>query len=52
MTVLNESEIFSTAGLFFKGSAVLLIDSAAFLIFSDVSLANSVSAAFLNDSLT
>lgn len=51
-TVLNESEIFPTVSLFFNGSAVLLICSAAFLIFSDASLANSVSEAFLKDSLT
>lgn len=51
-TVLNESEIFPTASLFFNGSAVLLIVSAAFLIFSEASLANSVSEAFLKDSLT
>lgn len=51
-TVLNESEIFPTVSLFFNGSAVLLICSAAFLIFSEASLANSVSEAFLKDSLT
>jgi hypothetical protein len=49
---LNESEIFCAASLFLIGSADLLIDSAAFLIFSEVSFANSVSAAFFQDSFT